>query len=316
MFGFLVGIICVIVGVGFAIANRKVKNPIARILAPCIGIGFGALAIITSCIKIVPTGHTGIVTTFGKVEDITLDAGVTFMAPWYTVVKMDNRTQKTTLELSCFSSDIQEVNVLYTINYQINKANAQNIYRSIGQSYFEVIVQPKALEAVKSIFAAYTAEKLINSRAELSNQIEDILVADLAAYNIEVVSTSIEDIDFTDAFTNAVEAKQVAEQNKLKAKTEQEQANLEAQAKAERDVIDAQAKADSAIIAAQADADIAKIAADSAEYQGLKDAAIMSNLGEMLERYPQLIDYYKVTNWNGSVPQTVLGDGQVLFGIN
>jgi regulator of protease activity HflC (stomatin/prohibitin superfamily) len=259
-------------------------------------------------IKAVPTGNTGIVTTFGKVENITLDAGIHFMAPWKKVINMDNRTQKQSIEMSCFSSDIQEVSVTYTVNYQINKANAQEIYKTIGIEYFDKIVMPKALEAVKSVFAKYTAEDLIASRSSLSKEIETILIEKLEAQNIQITATSIENIDFTDAFTNAVEAKQVAEQNKLKAQTEQAQQTLEAQAAAERKVIQAQADADSAIVAAQADAEVAKIAADSAEYQGQKDAAIMSNLGTMLERYPELVKYYYVTNWDGKMPQTMLGD--------
>jgi regulator of protease activity HflC (stomatin/prohibitin superfamily) len=259
-------------------------------------------------IKTVPTGNTGIVTTFGKVENVTLDAGVHFMAPWKKVVNMDNRTQKQSIEMSCFSSDIQEVSVTYTVNYQINKANAQEIYKTIGTEYFDKIVMPKALEAVKSVFAKYTAEDLIASRSSLSKEIETILIEKLEAQNIQITATSIENIDFTDAFTNAVEAKQVAEQNKLKAQTEQAQQTLEAQAAAERKVIEAKANADSSIVAAQADAEVAKIAADSAEYQGQKDAAIMSNLGTMLERYPQLVKYYYVTNWDGKMPETMLDD--------
>ena len=62
------------------------------------------------------------------------------------------------------------------------------------------------------------------------------------------------------------------------------------------------------IIAAQADAEVAKIAADSAEYQGQKDAAIMSNLGEMLSKYPDLIEYYYTQNWNGELPATYVSD--------
>lgn len=259
-------------------------------------------------IKTVPTGNTGIVTTFGKVEDVTLDAGVHFMTPWKKVINMDNRTQKQSIEMSCFSSDIQEVNVTYTVNYQINKANAQEIYKTIGTEYFDKIVMPKALEAVKSVFAKYTAEDLIASRSSLSKEIETILIEKLEAQNIQITATSIENIDFTDAFTNAVEAKQVAEQNKLKAQTEQAQQTLEAQAAAERKVIEAKANADSSIVAAQADAEVAKIAADSAEYQGQKDAAIMSNLGTMLQRYPELVKYYYVTNWDGKMPETMLDD--------
>ncbi len=273
----------------------------------------GLIICLLGFIKTVPTGSTGIVTTFGRIENITLDAGIHFMAPWKKVVIMDNRTQKQSIEMQCFSSDIQEVSVTYTVNYQINKANAQEIYRTIGTEYFDKIVMPKALEAVKSIFAKYTAEDLIASRSNLSKEIEAILVDDLAKQNIQITATSIENIDFTDAFTNAVEAKQVAEQNKLKAQTEQAQATLEAQAAAERQVIQAQADADAAILAAQADAEVAKISSDSALYQGEKEAAILQRVGEQLSLYPDLIQYKYIESWDGKMPETILGDSDVIM---
>ena len=277
---------------------------------------FGLLLCLIGCIKTVPTGSTGIVTTFGKIEDITLDAGIHFMSPWKKVINMDNRTQKQSIEMQCFSSDIQEVNVIYTVNYQINKSNAQEIYRTIGTEYFDKIVMPKTLESVKSVFAKYTAENLIASRASLSKEIETILMPDLANQNIQITSTSIENIDFTDAFTNAVEAKQVAEQNKLKAQTEQAQATLEAEAAAERQVIKAQADADAAIVAAKADAEVAQISADSSLYQGEKEATILQRVGEQLERYPNLTKYKYYEKWDGKLPETMLGDSDVILDLN
>lgn len=268
------------------------------------------------CIKTVPTGSTGIVTTFGRIENITLDAGIHFMSPWKKVVNMDNRTQKQSIEMQCFSSDIQEVSVVYTVNYQINKSNAQEIYRTIGTEYFDKIVMPKVLEAVKAVFAKYTAEDLIASRSVLSKEIEKILVDDLATQNVQITATSIENIDFTDAFTDAVEAKQVAEQNKLRAQTEQAQATLEAQAQAERQVIQAKADADAAIVAANADAEVAKISADSSLYQGEKEATILQRVGEQMERYPNLVKYKYYEKWDGKLPETVLGDSEVIMDLN
>lgn len=273
----------------------------------------GLIVCLFGCIKVVPTGSTGIVTTFGRIENVTLDAGIHFMLPWKKVVNMDNRTQKQSIEMQCFSSDIQEVSVVYTVNYQINKDNAQEIYRTIGKEYFDKIVMPKALEAVKSVFAKYTAEALIASRANLSKEIEAILVDDLSKQNVQITATSIENIDFTDAFTNAVEAKQVAEQNKLKAQTEQAQATLEAEAQAERQVIKAQADADSSILAAKADAEVAKISSDSALYQGEKEAAILQRVGEQIEEYPELIKYKYIEGWDGKMPETILGDSDVIM---
>ncbi|MBO4355638.1 MAG: prohibitin family protein, partial [Clostridia bacterium] len=262
------------------------------------------LIIVLNCLTSVPTGYSGIVTTFGKVENNILDAGLHLKLPWQKVVKMDNRNQKGTLELIAFSKDIQEVAVSYSINYQIEKANAQNIYKSVGVRYYETIMIPRIEEAVKSNIAKYTAETLIESRTTLSDEIFKILKADLSTYNIEVISTAIENIDFSDAFTNAVEMKQVAAQNKLRAQIEQEQANIEQEAKAKRAIIEAQAAADTAKIAAEADLEVTKIQADAAEYAGQKDAAINKAIGETMT--PDLLQYYYIKQWDGKLPATYI----------
>ena len=74
-----------------------------------------AVLIVISCVSFVPTGYTGIVTTFGKVENGTKDAGVVVKAPWQSIVKMDNRVQEVSIDLSAFSSDIQEVATSVTV---------------------------------------------------------------------------------------------------------------------------------------------------------------------------------------------------------
>ena len=58
--------------------------------------------ILMSSVTMIPTGHTGVVTTFGSVEDYTYDSGVHLKLPWQKVVMMDNRIQKQTVDLSCF----------------------------------------------------------------------------------------------------------------------------------------------------------------------------------------------------------------------
>ena len=195
------------------------------------------------CTTKVSAGHTGVVVSFGKVQDYTLDSGLHFKAPWHRVVKMDNRVQKETVELSCFSSDIQEVNLVYTANYRIEKENAMKIYSEIGKDYYDTVIAPAIAESAKIIAAKYSAENLISMRSELALGIEQELSNKLFKYNIEVVSTAVEDMDFTDAFTNAVEQKQVAEQNKLKAQTDAERKVIEAEAAAKVKIINAEAEA-------------------------------------------------------------------------
>ena len=278
---------------------------IGRIVACVIAVLF-LIILITSCFTSVPAGFTGVPVTFGKVADYTMDSGFHFKAPWTQVVKMDNRIQKHTVDMSAFSKDIQETEVMYTINYQISKDDAMTIYRTIGKEYFDTVIAPNISEAVKTATAHYTAEGLINNRDKLATEIENLLKEMLAQYNILVVGTAIEDLDFTDAFTNAVEAKQVAAQNKLKATTEQEQLVMEEEAKAKRAVITANADAEQAIIAANADLEVVKIQAEASLYAGQKEAGRIEAISSALT--DDYLLYEKYQHWDGKVPTTILGE--------
>jgi len=285
---------------------------------------FGLLLIIGGMIATVPTGHTGILTTFGKVEDKTLEAGMHIKSPFQEIVCMDNRTQVAHLQLSAFSSDIQEVLVTYSMNYQIEKANAQKIYKEIGVDYYNTVMAPRIQEVVKSVIAKYTAEDLIESREALSVQITNALIEQLGAYNIVVVSTAVEDIDFSDAFTASVEDKVVAEQALLKAQTEQAQKTMEQEKAAEREKIQAaaeaevkeiQAAADAAVakIKAEAEAEAQKIAADAEMYAGEKEAEANKALAESVTA--ELIKYYEALGWDGKLPETFVAGGETVLPI-
>ena len=299
------------------------------------------LFIVLSCLAPVATGHTGVVTTFGKVEDRTFDAGMNFKAPWNKVVELDNRVQKSTVELSCFEKNLQEVTIVYTLNYQISKTNAQDIYRNIGKDYYNIVVAPKVEEVVKEATKVYEAAELISERDTLAQTIEDALREALAIYNIKVASASLQDIDFKDEYTTAVEAKQVAKENKLRAEIEQAQKKIEAEQAAERATIQARAEAEIAQIQAQADMEVAKIASDSAEYQGRKEAAIAMQrlasingwtvvqdentgintlykadgtqvtLDELKVGSENLMKYYYIQQWNGVMPYYYVSDESV-----
>lgn len=284
----------------------KGKNKIMKKIITFSIIAVLCIIFVLSCFTSVPAGFTGVPVTFGKVANYTLDSGLHFKSPFTTVIKMDNRIQKHTVNMSAFSQDIQETRVSYTINYQISKNDAMTIYRTIGREYFDTVIAPNISEAVKTATAHYTAESLVNNRDKLAAEIEGTLKELLAPYNIEVVGTAIEDLDFTDAFTNAVEAKQVAAQNKLRAETEQQQATMEEQARAERAIIAAEAEAKQAVIAANADLEVVKIQAEASLYAGEKEAQMNQRIAESLT--PELIKYYWIKQWDGILPSTVLGD--------
>ena len=265
-----------------------------------------ALILAFSMIKTVPTGYTGILTSFGKVEPNTVGAGVHVIAPWQKIVKLDNRTQKVSVETDTFSKDIQQVKVSLAVNFCIDQATAQELYKTVGVNYYESVVLPRILENVKAVVAEYSAENLVAKRGELSDEILTRLTDDAAAYGINIISISVEDIDFTDEFTDAVERKQVATQNKLAAETEQAQKTMEEQAAADRAVISAKAKAEQDVIAANAELEVTKIQAEAALYAGEKEAEMNKRIAESLT--PNLVKYYYIKQWEGVLPKTVLGE--------
>lgn len=265
-----------------------------------------AIILAFSMIKTVPTGYTGILTTFGKVEPNTVSAGVHVIAPWQKIVKLDNRTQKVSVETDTFSKDIQQVKVSLAVNFCIDQTTAQELYKTVGVNYYESVVLPRILENVKAVVAEYSAENLVAKRGELSDEILTRLTDDAAAYGINIISISVEDIDFTDEFTDAVERKQVATQNKLAAETEQAQKTMEEQAAADRAVISAKAKAEQDVIAANAELEVTKIQAEAALYAGEKEAEMNKRIAESLT--PNLVKYYYIKQWEGVLPKTVLGE--------
>lgn len=305
---FIIGVVILIVAIAFfgwisclpktnkygqavSYTKEKFAGVVAAILA--------VVLMVISCFVTIPTGYTGIMTTFGKVDNRTLEAGLNFKAPWQKIVKMDNREQKVTFDFPAFSSDIQQVQVLGSFTFSINQNTAMNLYREVGTKYVDILINPRVVENVKTVFSRYNAEELISSREILSGEILTLLVEDLKDKGINILSVAIEDIDFTDAFTNAIEAKQVATQNKLKAETEQEQKIIEAEAEAERKRIEANAAAE-----------VKMIEADAFAYETITKAEAEAEANEMISTSltNEILDKMYYDSWDGVLPKYIGGD--------
>ncbi|MDD6683855.1 MAG: prohibitin family protein [Clostridiales bacterium] len=257
-----------------------------------------AVILFNVCTTQIPTGNTAIITTFGKVEDYTLEAGFHFKSPFQKIILMDNREQKKEFATQAFSSDIQQVDITGSINYAINKSTAMTLFKEVGTDYFTKLINPRMMENTKAVFSKYTAENLVSAREELSTKIRDIMSQEMERYGITIISVSIENVDFTDAFTDAVEAKQVAAQKKLQAEIEQEQKTMETEQQAQRQKIEAEAEAEVKKIAAEAEAYAITTKAEA-------EAQANQKIAESLTQ--ELIDFTQVQQWNGELPQYVSG---------
>ncbi|MFT5351802.1 MAG: regulator of protease activity HflC (stomatin/prohibitin superfamily) [Gammaproteobacteria bacterium] len=230
-------------------------------------------------------GERGIVLNFGAVQDVVLGEGLHFKIPVVqTVVLMDVRIHKTKTDSESSSSDLQDVDLSVALNYHIIPEEANLVYQTIGLQFKERIIDPAIQEVMKAVTARYTAEELITKRPAVSREMQEGLTNRLLASNISVDAFSIINFRFSETFTEAIEAKQTAEQNALKAK---------------RDLDRIKVEAEQTIAAATAEAEALR----------LQKMNISPDLIELRKIEANLI---AIAKWNGILPQ-VTGSGAIPF---
>ena len=255
-----------------------------------------AVIFLGSSFVVIPAGHTGVALTFGKVEDVVLQEGLHFKVPFVQkIVVVDNRIVKLDVNTEAFSKDLQTINTVVAVNYHVGKENSQTLYKNVGMGFEEVLISPAVNEVLKAVTAKYTAVELVSSRAEVSMLLDEGLNEKMNAYGIFINELNIINWDFSEEYINAVEAKQVAEQNLIKTRTEQEQALVIANTEAQKRVIAAEAEANEIKVLAQANAESNRI--------------ITESISELL------IKYQTVSKWDGKLPTVMSGSDNMLIDI-
>jgi|TARA_B110000879_G_scaffold51525_1_gene73155 regulator of protease activity HflC (stomatin/prohibitin superfamily) len=175
-------------------------------------------------------GERGIVQNFGAVQDLVLNEGIHFKIPVVqTVIPMDVKIQKVTTDAASSSSDLQDVDLSVALNYHVIPDKVNVVYQTIGVEFKGRIIDPAIQEVMKAVSARYTAEELITKRPSVSREMQASLTRRLLESNISVDAFSIISFSFSQTFTDAIEAKQTAEQNALKAKRDLDRIKVEAQ---------------------------------------------------------------------------------------
>ena len=166
-----------------------------------------AVFLLLSSVTTIPAGHTGVVTTFGKVSGTVLGEGLHFKLPFITnVVKIDNRVLKTEVSSSSASKDLQTVNSTIALNYRIGRANSASIYQNIGTDFENVLINPAIQECVKSVTAQFTAEELITERQKVGDLMREALAEKIGPYGFDIEVFNITSFEFSEEFNAAIEA--------------------------------------------------------------------------------------------------------------
>ena len=260
-------------------------------VAVCI-IGIGA-----NCINIIPTGYTGIKTSFGKVSQKELTTGIHFSVPFVqNVSEINNKQQDVTIADKIWGEASDKTPVYaenVTVTYNISVEKSVWLYSNVT-NMDDIINNGIVASAVKSAMAELCPEDVTN-RGKVEPLAQQKLIEALnAKYGEDAVAVHqviISNMDFEDAYNDAIQQKSIAQQTAARQKIENETAIAKAEADKTVAIKNAEAKAEKMKIEAEAQADANKKVAES-----ISD---------------ELIDYQKIEKWDGRLP-TVTGGNAIV----
>ena len=263
-------------------------------------LGLLALIIVFGSFGTVGTGERGVKTRLRAVVGV-VEPGLYLKLPLIESVKaMDVKTRtvnydkngnegdaKDTSQLFGASKDLQDVQIGVVVTYHINPEKVDAIFAQYKstESYESTVIEPAIREIVKSTSAKYTAEELVTKRPEYSDKVNQLLNERFSSKDAILETFSVTNFEFSQAFTQAIEAKVTATQNAEAAKNKLEQVKYEA----EQRIAEAKGEAEAIRIQAQAIQ-----SQGGAEYVNLK----------------------AVEKWDGNLPQYMMGSSIPFVNIN
>lgn len=240
--------------------------------------------IIFTPFTIVHAGERGVLMQFGKVQERLLGEGIHAIIPLVNTVKrLSVRVQKQQISTDASSKDLQDIFTDIALNWHIIPEEANSIFQEIGDEneVIERIINPAVEEILKAVMAKYTAEEIVTKREEVKIGVDNCLTKRLANYHIAVDDISLVHIHFSKRFNDAVEAKQVAEQEAKRAEFLALKASKEAEVKV-------------------------NLAKGEAEAQRL--------IRETLS--PEVLQKQAIEKWNGNLPTIVGKDSTKLLDLS
>jgi len=284
-------VLFVVAFVLFGLARGQ-RATLAFSLAGVLTLALATLAFAASFVVIVPPGHRGVVTWFGKVEDRILPEGLTILVPFAeSVTFVDVRVQPHPFrEIEAASREYQSVRLTGMMNFRVNSTRVNLLYQQVGLDFADKVIDPAFNDIIKEITPHYSINEVLPKRDEIRRSAKERLQQVLAPYYIEVLDIYISDISFSEEYSRAIEEKQVAQQQ-----VEREQQVL-AQRRIQAEQLVAQAKG-------EAEARVTR-----AEGEARANTILRASLS------PEVIQYLAIQAWDGRVP-LVAGAGAPLITI-
>jgi regulator of protease activity HflC (stomatin/prohibitin superfamily) len=163
----------------------------------------------------VPAGHIGVVYEFGGIKG-QIGEGLQFVAPWRDVLLANIQVQRRVFDkLNAFSEESQDVFVRASLNVRVSPQTIQQLYRTVGPNFFNVLVESRVIQNFKDETVKYKSVEIAPNRENIRKAVRERLEKELSPFSIEVVDLLLDNIDFNPEFKKAIEDKQIATQRAL-----------------------------------------------------------------------------------------------------
>lgn len=261
-----------------------------------------------TALKPIEAGSVGIVYQFGEIVG-QRGEGLQVIAPWQELRTESIKVQlKRYDNIEALSKETQDVTVVAELNYQVDPAAVQQLYRTVGPNWLETLVDPRILQYFKAETVKYSTVDIGPRREEIRNAVRTVLDQDLRQYSITIVSLLIRNIDFTAEFKQSIEEKQIAAQNAIR----EEERIRQRQAEAQQAIEQAKGEAEQARERARGDADAITIRAEAqATANRLLDASLTQQVIQYLavDKLADDLDIALLPSGQGVIidPATLLG---------
>lgn len=321
--------------IAYSALRYKKGKTIAKAIAPvalcCIIAGLACLATIPGSFHTVDAGTVAVVKQMGVIADV--EGPGTYFDFWLTrkYEEYDAKVQQVEIRMDAYTADSQSMDIDMVVQFQIRQDSVEDIALNYGG--LEALtnrIQSVAIERTKATLSKFQAETLIEQRSTISPTVErEISEAIGDKYYVTFNSAVLTDITFSDAFEAAVEAKMMAQQEKLQAQYENEKKKEQAETQlyvAEQEakalVAKAQAEADSQVAIAEAEArsimlksiEVARMLGYTVKDDNInEDGEVVyeivydaTHTGADIAEYMKYVEY--LAAWDGKLPQVVAGE--------
>jgi regulator of protease activity HflC (stomatin/prohibitin superfamily) len=253
----------------------------------------GGLVLLTGTSVVIQAGEVGVISSLGKVNERPLSEGFHFIRPVVDgVQRLDVTRQPLTANAAAATSDLQTLTANIQVEYSLDPERSPAFVREFRSvENFKLILDGIVNESFKSASAQFTAEEALQKRQQLQAKFREKLQERLTQgeYFVIIHSVAIPNLEFSPEYAQAIERKQVAEQNAKAAVYLKQQA---------------QEEADAALIKARGEAEAQRLLAESLRNNG-------GDLAIQLKQIEVQRDFVNAWKAGGStLPQIlVIGEG-------